>query len=815
MQIAGLALISAAVLGLELALMRVWAITQYHHFAYLMISTALLGFGASGTMLSLVGSRAVRNWRLIAYVGALGFAASVPASFALLQRLPIRPLQLLWVPAEWRWVLISQLLVLVPFVFGALCIGLLLIANASRADRWYAANLAGSGLGAAGMVGLSYVLPAPWLVAAAAGLGLLAGVALLPRRSVGHIAALVAVGLAIALAYLWPPLVELRIDEYKTLPGLLRLSGSRIEGRRDGPLGRLDVVAGPAIHEVVDLSPLFRGKLPPQMVLTVDAGRGTALTRVERPEDARFLDWSVLAAPYHVLRPQTVLIVGAGGGTDIHLARYHNVGDVTALELNGQIADLLRGPFADAAGDPYGRPGVRLVVAEARGWLERSGQRFDLICIPMVDSFAAASAGVYALNESYLYTVEAIERMLSRLTDGGCLSIVRWVQLPPRDAVKLLATTVEALRRRGVARPDRHVMMLRLQFAANLLVSPAPFAPEQIERFRRFAESRNLQTVWYPGMPDDEAGSTHELGTLAPDGTLVGRAAIHDAATALFFADAGQFYDQSLFNVRPATDDCPYFFHFFRWKLLPVLLKLGPQAAAQMEYGYVVLVLTLVQTVVLAGVLILLPLRWVRRQAVRTGGKLVTAGYFGCLGLAYLSLEMAFIQKLALYLAHPVLAAAVVLGGFLLFSGVGSALGRRLTERPGRAVAAAIAVIVAVGLAYTLLFPLVLGPLAGPSLLFRSMMTLALLAPLAIPMGVPFSQGLIQLDAGEPAYLPWAWGVNGFASVVAGPLAVVFAMSFGFGALVGMSLGLYALACLLRRAMPGAAAELHARSPAR
>jgi len=807
MQRVGLALISGAVLALELALMRVWAITQYHHLSYLVISTALLGFGASGTLLCLVRGWAARHWRGVSCAAALGFAASVPVCFAASQRLPLRPLELLWVPSSWLWVLVSQLLAFVPFLFGATCIGLLLIAHADRAERWYAANLAGSGLGVVGVVAVSWWIPASWLPAFAAALGLLAAGLLIPGKSVAPLLVTAGIAAAMALAYARLPLSDLHIDEYKTLPGLLRLGGSRIVARRDGPLGRLDVVAGPAIHEVIDLSPAFAGEVPPQMVLASDAGRGTTLTEVADLRQAEFLDWSVLAAPYHLARPGKVLIVGAGGGTDVHLARYHHTPQITALELNGQVADLVRGQFAGAAGDPYGRPEVRLVVAEARGWLERTEERFDLISVPLLDAFAAASAGVYALNESYLYTLEAVERMLSRLTERGVLSVVRWIEYPPRDAIKFLATAVEALRRRGIERPDQHLLVVRLQFAAHVLVSPAPFSDRQIQSFRSFLDSRNFQAVWYPGMPAEEAGHRHELPGMDGDGRLVGRAAIHDAARALLFDDAERFHQRSLFNLRPATDDRPYYFNFFRWKLLPVLVRLGPQAASQMEYGYALLVVTMVQAVVLAAVLVLLPLRWVRRQAWRHGGKLATAGYFGSLGLAYLFLEIAFIQKLSLYLAHPVLAAAAVLGGFLVCSGLGSALSRRVSSLPGlpcSAVTMAVALIVVVGLVCTLGLSALLEPLSSPSLLVRTCVCLVLLAFLAVPMGVPFPQGLVQLDRQEPAYLPWAWGVNGFASVVAGPLAVLLAMAVGFNALVWLSLGLYVVAAFLRGRMPGA-----------
>lgn len=787
-------LISAAVLGLEIILMRLMMIAEYHHFSYFVISTALLGFGVSGTVLSLWRGWVVAHSTVVLWASAWGFAISAPSSYLFCQFLPIRTLEVLWSPSQWLWVLATQLILFVPFLFGAVFIGLFLITKAREANKWYAVNLVGSGVGACLFVVLQYGSPIQSLLAIASLMAALSAFLSSPAAT-NRIRFLNGAGAAlVVLLAVLAQKAEIRMNEYKTLPSLLRLAGSERILQRHSPLGRIDVVSGNAIHEVVDLSPIYGGPLPPQMMLTSDGGRATTISRIETMTQAEYLDWSIPAAAYHVREPTQVLVIGSGGGSDLHLAAYHNVPRITALDLNRQVIDLVRGDLATAAGNVYQKDEVETVVTEARAWLQSSREEYDLIVIPLLDSFSTASSGVYALNESYLYTVEAFERILERLSPDGCLSIVRWIQFPPRDSIKLFATAVEALRNQGVDDPKNHLAMVRFQFAANLIVSKDPFSSAELEGLKRFCTTRNFQTVWYPGMSQEAAGYFHELGTLTQAGGMEGRAAIHDAARKLFYSDSNRFFEESLFDVHPATDDRPYFFNFFRWRLLPIAYRMGPNAAAQIEYGYVVLVFSFVQATLVAALLILLPLRRLRRESGQTRHRLRILIYFSAIGLAFLFLEMAFIQKVTLYLGHPVLATAVVLASFLIFSGVGSFFGNRLGRQPANRIAVSVALIVLFGIGYAGFILPGLGALGALPLAGRSIVSVLLLAPMAMAMGVPFSQGLISCERVAPSLVPWAWGINGFASVVAASLAVLLSMSFGFRNLVWLSLVLYIVA---------------------
>jgi hypothetical protein len=293
----------------------------------------------------------------------------------------------------------------------------------------------------------------------------------------------------------------------------------------------------------------------------------------------------------------------------------------------------------------------------------RSKGRYDLVQIGLLDSFGVSGSGVQALNKNYLYTVEAIKSYLEHLEPGGLLSITRWLRVPPRDSLKLVATAIEALRELGVSRPGTQMAMIRNWNTVTLLVGSDALTPGEISKIGAFTQPRSFDTAWYPSMPESEANRYNHLDMPF----------LYQGITALLGEGAEDFIGRYKFYIAPATDDRPYFFHYFKWSVLPEILALRKRGGASMvEWGYLVLLTTLVQAVMLGLVFILLPLALSRRAwpAVRGAG---IGSYFFLLGLAFLFIEMAFIQKFILFLSHPLYSVAVVLAGFLVFAGLGSA----------------------------------------------------------------------------------------------------------------------------------------------
>ena len=303
--------------------------------------------------------------------------------------------------------------------------------------------------------------------------------------------------------------------------------------------------------------------------------------------------------------------------------------------------------------------------------------------------------------------------------------------------------------------------MLRSWSTATLLVRNGAFAPDELAALRAFATARAFDLAWAPGI---DSAETNRFNILE-------RPYLFEAATALLGPDPRAFFADYKFAVAPATDDRPYFHDFFKWRFLPELLSLGPQgAAALLDMGYLILAATLLQAAALSAVLILAPLALRRRRLGGMLPKTRIAGYFCAIGLGFLFLEIAFIQRFVLFLGHPLHAVAVVLAGFLIFAGIGSALAPSLDRRIGgqaRPTAVAAAAIATVTAVYLVALPPLFASLIAWADAAKIVLTLALIAPLALPMGMPFPLGIVRVARDSGDLVPWAWGINGCASVVA------------------------------------------------
>ena len=475
------------------------------------------------------------------------------------------------------------------------------------------------------------------------------------------------------------------------------------------------------------------------------------------------------------------------------LALYNGAAQIDAVELNPQMTRLVKTTYADFAGHLYDDDRISVHAREARGFVAQSKDQYDLIHIGLLDSFAASGSGVQALNESYLYTAEAIEEYLQHTAPGGILAITRWLKLPPRDSLKLVATVIEALQASGVADPGQQIVLIRSWNTATLLAKNEPFSKADIKAIREFARSHSFDTSWYPSMPASDANRFN----------LLGRAWLYDGISALLGDEAEDFEKRYKFYISPATDDRPYFFHFLKWSALPEFMGLLRRGGAGLiEWGYLILIATLVQAAVAGALLILLPLSRIKRSWPRDTGSRM-GGYFFLLGLAFLFVEIAFIQKFILFLSHPLYSVAVVLSAFLIFAGFGSICSKQITERVKQyersPVAIVVACIVAITLIYLLLLPALFQQLIGLADGIKVSLSFLLIAPLAFCMGMPFPIGLNRLADSAPDFIPWAWGINGFASVISASMATLLAIEFGFTVVLLLALGLYAAAAVISR----------------
>jgi len=793
------ALLSVTVLAYEILLMRLFSIIQWHHFAYMVISLALLGYGVSGTLVTLLRQPMLRHFAAVYTGSIMAFAVSAVLCFLAAQQIPFNAELVLWDWHQPAWLLLLYLLLAAPFLCAATALALALMHFDKSIGRVYAFDLAGAGLGGLLIISLLFlVTPLQALVA----IGLLALLAaVIGARETGlagwrSLPVLVSVAAVVLVAGALGS--ELRLSPYKALSQTLQIPGTRVTGEYSSPLGLLSVVESSQVpfRYAPGLSLLATQEPPAQLGVFTDGDGMTAITQYRGDRSAlAWLGQSTAALPYRMRDIDQALVLGAGAGMDVLQALSHAVSHVTAVEINPQIIDLVRNRYADFAGHLYQQADVH--VGEARGFVAGSTAHYDLIHIALLDAFGAASAGLYALNESYLYTVEALRDYLAHLNPEGYLSITRWVTLPPRDMLKLFATALDALQQGGAAHPTDQLVLVRSWQTATLLVKNTAFNSVEIERMRRFVRRWGFDVAWYPGMQADEANRSNHLR----------EPYFYQAAVQLAGPGRRQFLADYKYALDPATDDRPYFFHFFKWKVLPEILALRGQGGMPLlEWGYLVLVATLLQSLLASLVLILLPLLVLRGRSDAVPvpfGRWRVFGYFTAIGLAFLFIEMAFIQRFTLLLHHPLYAVATTLTGFLVFAGLGSLWSQRWSRHQGQArgVRYAVAGIAVIAIAWLVLLHDWPQVLTGWSFPARIALTLGMVAPLAFCMGLPFPLGLSRLAKHSPDLVPWAWGVNGCASVVSAVLATLLAVHFGFGVVILLAVLLYIVAALL---VPGA-----------
>ncbi len=786
------ALLSAAALGFEVLLVRLFAIIHWHHFAFMIISLALLGYGASGTVLFFLRRRLIRNFERWFLLLAVGFAISVPITFALTRIIPLNSLEILWNPHQFVHLAAQYGILALPFLFGGGAIGLALFARRERIALLYRADLIGAGGGAVAIVAAMLVASPVLCLKLVSALAISAACLALPligekRLTLATFIVLSAV-LVIAMPDGW---LAPRPSEFKPLSQALQVPERTIIAQKFGPLGLITAVSPGTMpfRHVPGLSLAAPGEAPEQFGLFIDGEGPIAVTRFDPARsDFRYLDFTTAALPYHLLQRPRVLILGAGGGGDILLSLQGGAAAVDALEADPQVAQIVTESLADLTAPLFRQPGVSLHVAEARQFLAHVPESYDLVSLSLIDSLGMATGGMGALSESGLYTVEALALYLNRLTPGGLLAVTRWLRVPPRDSLKLVATAADALAKLGVDDSASRIAVIRGLMTTTLIVKREPLSPDDLGRIRAFCHSRRFDIGYLPGAARDEVNRFNVLD----------RPYLFEGATALLGPGRRDFLERYKFDLRPATDDRPFFHHFLTWQAFRDLLAQRGAGIHLLEWGVPIAAATLTQAVLWGGLAILLPLAM--RKTVRQGlvrvAKFRFFTYFLGLGLAFIMIELAFIPRFSLFLGSPVHAVAGILASFLVSAGIGSGLSSRLADRLGSRLTVALAVLAIVAFAVVLLkaMPGVLEALQGLSLPGRMAVTVVTIAPLALFMGMPFPLALQETGLQAAGAIPWAWAINGCASVVGAAAAPLFALWVGFSGTVSLALALYLMA---------------------
>jgi spermidine synthase len=793
------ALVAAATLAFEILLVRVFAIEHFHHIAYMAIGVAMLGIGASGSFVAVLGgisSDAAERWFPTATVVT---ALTLIVTPAVLDRIPLDLTRLAWSAEQWVRLGVVYLLLAVPFASSAVAILVGITLERSRPGWIYGASFLGSGVGALLAVAVLWIahpsraLAMPALLASfGAAVGAWSGTR--RRREVVTGAVTVAAASLVAFHPLW----KMTVSPYKALPQVEAYPDARRVAERTSPLGWAVAVHAPAFRHAPGLSLAYVGEFPAQTALFVDGEIATAVTRWGASGTDRsameILGWLPTALPYALGERNSVLVLAAGGGMDVWSAVAHGARRVLAVELNADLitlsSDLAPLPTKATTGVTKEMPGVKIdwVVGDARAVVARTREQFDLITLAPGGGLSGAAGGVHALNEDFLHTTDAYAQFLRRLAPHGVLAVTRWITVPPRASVRALLTAADALRRVAPSAAHNGIVLARSWGTTTMLVKPSGFSSTDVERLGAWAASRQLDLDWYPGAVNPVA-QYH----MSDDQTFV-----HAARAVAHPDSARRFADAYVFAVSPATDARPYPHRFLRAGSVRSLLRSGSTTWLPFaEWGYIALLATLAQSVLLATLLILLPaLLRPRRPRGRADSLLPLVAYFSAIGLGYMAAEIALIQQLTLLLGHPVYAVATVLAGILIFSGVGSAWSDRLA--PSRAPILAALLGAALALCAALLLDGV-HLLQPASILTRGAAASVMLAPVAIGMGTLFPLGLRGLAGDDSGRIAWGWAANGFASVVGVPLAALIAVEAGSRMLLLVAATAYLFAPLVAR----------------
>jgi len=765
----GLTIISGSILALQITFTRIFSLMIWHHFTYMVIGIALLGGGAAGTFL------AVRRWEPTKLQQRLSQLALL-FSFTSLSNLvaintiaidPLRAAQIGWAIAGLS---IYFICLFSTFFSGGLVIAAIFGRWAGASHRLYFADLLGAGVATITVLQVIQLIGGPAIIALIGLIG--AGSALLlgyeARGWQRWLIAITIVGettlLGVMIAF--PP--TLAVPGSKELGWAMQAQQTGPEFTRWDAVGRVDVMP-----EIIVTEPMIVGAVSssygvesraalPLKLVTIDGTSMTGMYRFDGSdtdlERFRFFDHAIISAAYHVstAHPRTLLI-GVGGGLDILLARFYKASQITAIELNPTIVQLLKGRYADYTGRLAEHPSTELIIAEGRSFLSRTTEQYDVIQGIGLDNLAALSGGAYVLAESYLYTVEALEQAISALTPNGIFSWTRDVNNPPREMLRLTGLAAEALRRMGVHNPAAHITIIANERGVNatLLVSRTPFRSEQIQQLRRWGAENNFTLLHDP---------FERLNTPFAD--------------YLYASDPRAFEQAYMFQIFPVTDDNPFFYNYFRWENLH-FDRAYEGRLNRFPIGNLILLTMALLAVGAAIVFIIAPLVRYQRDGIRLPGALPTLTYFSLLGAAYMFIQIVLIQRFTLFIGYPIHATTTTIASMLAFAAIGSLV----ISKHIRSVGALRLILISIAF-LTVIYIVALPRLFSAWMHWpdpaRIVVSMLIIAPLATLMGIPFPVGLRQLSTQAPGLVVWAWGMNGVFSVLGSVLVIIISMSSTF-----------------------------------
>lgn len=756
--LAGVFLVCFANLLLEVMITRLFSATMFYHFTFLAVALALFGVAASGVYVFVAGDRLAEDVRGQLARASRLFAAGAVVALAYAMANPIDVIivtgtnQVPQFTARQVWQLIFLVgVTAVPFFHGGLVVSLALTLLRHDTGRIYAYDLAGAAAAALVTGSVVSLVGGPTAVLIAAAVALAAAALFDGRRWW-----LVACGAAVVVLNLAAPVIRV-----PTTKGV-KQEATRFEAWNAFSRVTVDDTA----------------------TIKIDASAATHIENLAALAPGAFrTEISALAHAMFDPPAARVAIIGPGGGRDVLHALSAGATDVTGIEVNPIIADtIMRGAYRTASGGLYDDPRVHIAVDDGRSFIRRSAERYDVVQASLVDTWAATAAGAFALTENALYTVEAFRDYFDHTTDRGVVTMTRWHSGGGGETARLLILAAAALEAGGVAPGEvrQHILYAVAPRAGlgTMIAKRLPITPDELARVEAAAAAAHFDVVVSPHSPAD-----HPLARYLDGGAHGAR--VEGAAE----------------ELRPPTDDRPFFFYF---KKLPQLLR--PSTMMNDPGLWIALSLGLVMSLATAFIIAPLVIHRLRSRAlaapldhpVAPAARLATLSYFGLVGLAFMTIEIALLQRFTLFLGHPSYSLLVILFSLLLSTAAGAHASTRFSlDRLGRVMRLGGIALAVLGTAGALLLGDALHALIGLGLPARIAITVALVAPSGVAMGLMIPSAVRVLGAAGSPLVPWGWGVNGASSVIGTVIATVIAIYGGFTATLLVGAAGYLAAGLL------------------
>jgi SAM-dependent methyltransferase len=767
--LAGISCLSAAILIVELALTRIFSVTMYYHFAFLAVSIAMFGLGASSVFVYITPrwhprERAVAN---MARYATLFWIVTVFAGVVLLR---VR-VGLEYSSGSVARLLAVYLVAAMPFAAGGAGLAVAVSRLHHDIGRVYASDLGGAACGCLLLIPALNVFGGPGALLFASGLAALAAL-LFARAGEGRRGATAIVPLAVfAIALgvqVWHPWLDVheakgREAERPIFSKWNSFSRIAVIDREHQDWGLSDTYAGPHVRS---------------LYMDIDSSASTPILE-GGPLDGpiSYLQYEITGLAYALRPPERVLVIGPGGGRDLWTALVGGARRVEGVEVNPIIVnDVMASRFKVFSGDVYHAPGVSVVVDDGRSYVSRSRGKYDVIQASLVDTWAATSAGAFAMTENNLYTVEAFEAYLRHLTPDGVLTITRWY----RDGLRLVSLAHAAGQRLGWSALTGRMFLARNGAVMTLILKNSPLTDDEVGKLAATCDRLKFAIVYAPVTPSHPQPPER-----------------NDYTRLITTDNTDRFYRTYFWDITPTTDDRPFFFH----TLFPGQTTMKFDRTLLFGSGYETLRTVLFLSFALVSVFIVLPLAGFSPEPIgEVRRALLPVAYFACLGTGFMLVEIGLTQRFVLFLGHPVYSLTVILFTLLLGGGLGSALSRRVGGSPGATIAIVIPLVVAAGMIYATTLPPIFAAWIGLPRAVRILVSVVLLLPLGMLLGIPLPAG-VRVLGGRPGLLAWAWGVNGATSIFGASGAILIAMNWGFTRVAVTGAVVYAIAFAVGLAM--------------